>query len=319
MSLLEERNYYKPFEYPWAYEAYKEQHQMHWLPEEVPMADDVRDFREKLSENDRELVKNLFSFFTQADTNVAGGYCNLYLPTFKPPEIRMMLGSFTAMEAVHMDAYSQLLETLGLPESKYKEFLEIKAMVDKHEYLANFGMDTPREIAKSLAVFSALTEGVQLFSSFAILLNFPRQNLLKNMGQIITWSVRDESLHVESVSKLFKSFVAEHPSIWDDDLKCSIYTAAERTVQLEDNFIDVCFEKGDVKGLSAKEVKQYIRFIADRRLNGINLKGIFGSLENPLPWLDYQLNGVEHTNFFENRASEYSKGATEGTWSEIFR
>lgn len=318
MSLTEERNYYKPFEYPWAFEAYKLQHQSHWIPEEVPMANDVRDFREKLTEDERELLQNLFSFFTQADSDVAGGYASLYLPTFKPPEVRMMLASFASMEAVHQDAYSQLLETLGLPEEKYKEFQEIKAMVDKHDFLYNFGVETPKDIAKTLAVFSAFTEGVQLFSSFAILLSFPRKNLMINMGQIITWSVRDESIHVEYMSKLFKQFIRENPEIWNDQLKYEIYCAAEKTVELEDSFIDVCFNKCKVDGLTAEEVKQYIRFIADRRLLGIGMKPIFGVKDNPLGWLDYLLNGVEHTNFFENRATEYSKGATTGSWNEVF-
>lgn len=319
MSLLEEREYYKPFSYPWAYETYKMHEQMHWLPEEVPMADDLKDFKFNLTDGNRKLLTNLFRFFTQADVDVAGGYATHYLPTFKPPEIRMMLSSFAAREAVHMDAYSTLLETLGYDDSEYKKFASIEAMAKKHEYLSNFGMKTPADIAKTLAIYSGFTEGVQLFSSFAILLNFPRHNLMKNMGQIITWSVRDETVHVEGMSRLFVEFVRENPQIWTDNLKYHIYSAAERSVELEDAFIDTCFEGAEVPGLTADEVKAYIRVIADRRLNGLGLKGIFNSGENPLPWLDHMLNGVEHTNFFENRATEYSKSSTTGNWQDIFQ
>ena len=319
MNLLEEREYYKPFNYPWAFEFYKKQQQMHWLPDEVPLQDDIKDYREKLSPDNRLLLDNIFKFFTQADVDVCCGYAKHYLPTFKQPEIRMMLVSYASMEAVHQEAYSLLLETLGKSDEQYQEFMDIQEMVEKHEYLTDFNMSTPHEIAKTMAVYSGFTEGVQLFSSFAILLNYPRHNLMKGMGQIVTWSIRDETLHVENVSRLFRTFIQENPEIWNDKLKYEIYCAAERVVELEDRFIDVCFKKADIPDLTAKEVKEYIRYIADRRLLGLGMKNIFHSNENPLPWLDYQLNAVEHTNFFENRATEYAKSSTQGNWQDIFK
>ena len=316
--LTEARNTYKPFQYPWAFEMYKMQQQLHWMPEEVNLADDLKDFREKLDPASKKLLTQLFRFFTQADVDVAGGYAENYLPTFKAPEVRMMLSSFAAMEAVHQEAYSLLLETLGFNDDEYSKFLEIEAMVEKHEYLSDFGMDTRENIAKTMAVYSGFTEGVQLFSSFAILLSFPKNNLMKGMGQIVTWSVRDESLHVEGMSKLFRTYIQENPDIWTDELKYEIYTAAERTVQLEDAFIDVCFSDVNID-LNPEDVKTYIRWIADRRLLGLGMKAIFNISENPLPWLDYMLNAVEHTNFFENRSTEYAKASTTGSWSDIFR
>src|SRR5210317_2405625 len=319
MSLLDERNFYKPFDYGWAYEAYKKQNQMHWMPEEVPLQDDIRDYKEKLTPANRALVDNIFRFFTQADVDVCCGYAKHYLPTFKAPELRMMLATFAAMEAVHQEAYSLLLETLGKESEMYQEFMNIQEMVEKHEYLSNFNMKDPHNIAKTLAVYSGFTEGVQLFSSFAILLNFPRHNLMKGMGQIVTWSIRDESLHVEGMSQLFRTFVKENPEIWTDELKYEVYCAAERTVELEDAFIDLCFEGATIPDLKPEEVKEYIRYIADRRLLGLGMKKIFHSTENPLPWLDYMLNAVEHTNFFENRATEYARASTTGNWQDIFK
>ena len=317
--LLKEREYYKPFKYPWAFENYKKQQQMHWLPDEVPLQDDIKDYKEKLSEGERTLLDNIFKFFTQADVDVCGGYAHHYLPTFKQPEVRMMLVAYAAMEAVHQEAYSLLLETLGKSEDMYQEFFDIHAMMEKHEYLQDFSMKTPFDMAKTMAVYSAFTEGVQLFSSFAILLNYPRHNLMKGMGQIVTWSIRDETLHVESMSRLFKEFIRENPHLWNDELKYEIYCAAERVVELEDAFIDTCFEEAEIPGLTSKEVKEYIRYIADRRLLGIGMKAIFNSNNNPLPWLDYILNGVEHTNFFENRATEYARASTSGNWKDIFK
>ena len=318
MNLLEERDYYKPFNYPWAFEMYKKQQQMHWMPEEVPLQDDIKDYKEKLTPENKALVDNIFRFFTQADVDVCCGYAKHYLPTFKQPEIRMMLVSYAAMEAVHQEAYSLLLETLGKSDDEYQKFTEIQAMSDKHEYLTDFNMRDKHEMAKTMAVYSGFTEGVQLFSSFAILLNFPRHNLMKGMGQIVTWSIRDETLHVEGMSKLFRTFIAENPELWTDKLKYEVYCAAERVVELEDSFIDVCFDNADIEGLTAVEVKEYIRYIADRRLLGLGMKAIFHSTENPLPWLDQQINAVEHTNFFENRATEYAKSTTQGNWQDIF-
>ncbi len=319
MGLLEERAYYKPFNYPWAFEAYKTQQQMHWLPEEVTLADDLKDFREKLTPDNRRLLTNIFRFFTQADVDVANGYATHYLPTFKQPEVRMMLSAFANMEAVHQEAYSLLLETLEYDESEYQKFTEIQSMYEKHEYLSNFGTESLLDLAKTIAVYSAFTEGVQLFSSFAILLNYSRHNYMKGMGQIVTWSIRDETLHVESMSRLFKELIRENPDLWNDELKYEIYCAAERTVELEDAFIDTCFESAKILNLSSEEVKEYIRYIADRRLLGIGMKAIFKSSKNPLPWLDYILNGVEHTNFFENRATEYARASTTGNWKDIFK
>ena len=158
MSLLKEREYYKPFQYPWAFEHYKKQQQMHWLPDEVPLQDDIKDYNLKLSDGERTLLDNIFKFFTQADVDVCGGYAHHYLPTFKQPEVRMMLVSYAAMEAVHQEAYSLLLETLGKSDDMYQECFDINAMREKHEYLQDLSMNTPFDMAKTMAVYSAFTE-----------------------------------------------------------------------------------------------------------------------------------------------------------------
>ena len=188
-NLLEEREYYKPFDYGWAFEAYKKQQQMHWMPEEVTMADDIKDYNKNLTEDNRQLVDNIFRFFTQADVDVCCGYAKHYLPTFKAPEVRMMLVSFAAMEAVHQDAYSSLLETLGKSDDIYQEFMDIQEMVEKHEYLSDFNMDTPHNIAKTMAVYSGFTEGVQLFSYLSLSVHisgFSEMNSLKSLDTFST-------------------------------------------------------------------------------------------------------------------------------------
>ena len=191
-------------------------------------------------------------------------------------------------------------------------------MKDKYDYMQNFNVESKEDIAKTVAVFSAFTEGLQLFASFAILLNFPRFNKMKGMGQIVTWSVRDETLHCNSMIRLFRDFVKEEPQIWNEKLKNEIYEACKTIVHHEDAFIDLAFQMGPMQGLTAEEVKQYIRFIGNRRLEQLGLNPIYDVKKNPLTWLDTMLNGVEHMNFFEGRATEYSKASTKGTWGEVF-
>ena len=318
MSLLDDRPVYKPFQYPWAYDAWLPQQRIHWLPEEVPLADDVKDWHRNMTDAECNLLTQIFRFFTQADVEVNNCYMKHYSQVFKPTEVLMMLSAFSNIETIHISAYSHLLDTLGMPEVEYQAFLKYKAMKDKYDYMQEWGVESPADIAKTLAVFGAFTEGLQLFASFAILLNFPRFNKMKGMGQIVTWSARDESLHTDSIIKLFKTFLEENPEVWTEDLQRDLYRACDTIVGHEDAFIDLAFEMGGVEGLDGAEVKAYIRYIADRRLSQIGLQPMFKTDKNPLPWLEEMLNGVEHANFFENRATEYSRAATQGTWEEAF-
>jgi ribonucleoside-diphosphate reductase beta chain len=284
------------------------------------MLEDVKDWNNKLTQEQKYFLTNIFRFFTQGDIDVAGGYVQNYLPYFKQPEVRMMLLGFAAREALHVAAYSHLIETLGMPESTYNEFLEYSQMREKHEYFLELSNSngTKESVATNIAAFSAFTEGMQLFSSFIMLLNFPRHGLMKGMGQILSWSIVDETMHSESMIKLFRIYVEENREIWNDELKSKIYSIAEKMVDLEDKFIDLSFSMGDMPKLTAEEVKKYIRYIADRRLISLGLKGIFKVKKNPLPWVEELINAPTHTNFFENRATDYAKGALSGSWQEVW-
>ncbi|MEY4859891.1 MAG: hypothetical protein RLZZ235_2058 [Pseudomonadota bacterium] len=317
-DLLTSNPVYKPFRYPWAYEAWLQQQRIHWLPEEVPLADDVKDWQKNLTPSERNLLTQIFRFFTQADVEVNNCYMKHYSQVFKPTEVLMMLSAFSNIETVHIAAYSHLLDTIGMPEIEYTAFLKYKEMKDKYDYMHSFSVANKTEIAKTLAAFGAFTEGLQLFASFAILMNFPRFNKMKGMGQIVSWSVRDETLHCLSVIRLFRTFVQENPEIWTEEFRRDLYLVCATIVDHEDAFIDLAFELGGVQGLDASLTKQYIRFIADRRLQQLGLEPLYKIEKNPLPWLDEMLNAVEHANFFENRSTEYSKASTDGSWEEAF-
>jgi len=319
-KLTDERSFFRPFSYPWAYDAWLKHEQSHWLHTEVPMLEDVKDWKKKLTSSEKQFLTHIFRFFTQGDIDVAGGYVKNYLPYFPQPEVRMMLAGFAAREALHIAAYSHLIETLGMPDTTYNEFLQYVEMKDKHDYVLNLSSQNGdrASTATHIAVFSAFTEGMQLFSSFIMLLNFPRHGKMKGMGQIVTWSIVDETQHAESMIKLFRTYVEENREIWNDDLKSRIYTIAEKMVELEDRFIDLAFSMGDMADLSASDVKSYIRYIADRRLISLGLKGIFKVKKNPLPWVEEMINAPTHTNFFENRATDYAKGALSGDWMDVW-
>ena len=320
MSLQANRDYYKPFTYPWAFEAFQQSEQMHWLWTEVPMLEDVKDWQNRLNEQEKDFLTKIFRFFTQGDIDVSGAYVRNYLPYFNAPEVRMMLSSFAAREAIHVAAYSHLIETLGMPETIYNEFLEYEETKEKHEFFKHLQEEhANNQHAVNIAAFSAFTEGMQLFSSFVMLLNFARHGKMRGMGQIIAWSIADETLHTESMIKLFRTYISENMHLWNDITKSRIYKTAEVMVELEDKFIDLAFSNGRtlLEGLTKEEVKKYIRYICDRRLISLGLKGVFKVTKNPLVWVDGML-GVTHTNFFENKSVDYAKGALSGSWEEVW-
>lgn len=332
-SLLKYNPVYKPFQYPWCFENWQLQQQLHWVPEEVSLGEDVADWKLNLSEQEKNLLTQIFRFFTQADIEVNDCYLHHYLRVLQPVEVKMMLTAFANIETVHIAAYSYLLDTIGMPETEYSAFLQYSEMKEKHEFMRKFGSETPFDFALTMAVFGAFTEGLQLFASFAMLLNFPRFNKMKGMGQIISWSVRDETLHCNSIVRLWHSYVSEC-ELDRSELEKAIVEECDSVIRLEDNFIDLAFGMGQIEGLRAEEVKNYIRYIANRRLSQLGFSMRYYLIEtennkndgenrhfieeNPLPWMDDMLQAVEHTNFFENRATEYTKSATTGTWEEAF-
>ena len=308
---------YKPFRYPWAFDMWQKQQKVHWMPEEVPLGEDVKDWHVNLSDGERHLLTQIFRFFTQADIEVQDNYMERYGRVFKPTEVKMMLAAFANMEIIHIAAYALLLETIGMPESEFGAFMEYEAMRDKHDYMQQFGVETNADIATTLAMFGGFSEGLQLFASFAMLMNFPRFNKMKGMGQIVSWSVRDESLHCEGIIKLYHAFNAETGAV-TPEVEQRITNHCKNVVEMEDKFIDLAFGLNDIEGMTPGDIKQYIRFIADWRMRQLKLPEVYGVTENPLPWLQSLLSGVEHANFFEARATEYSKASSGGTWSSTW-
>ena len=325
VGLLDSTGSYDVDRYSWAYEFWKRQQQTHWMGEEVPLGADLKDWAsDRVTPNERALLTQIFRFFTQSDIEVGDNYLKRYIPIFQPLAVQMMMAAFTNMETVHIDAYALLLKTLGMPKTEFEAFRDYSEMRAKADYMHEFGVGTVADVARTLAMFGAFTEGMSLFASFAMLLNFPRHNKMNGMGQIVSWSVRDESLHCEGVIKLFHEWNRETGAV-TRSVRDDIVDVAKTMVGLEERFVDLAFGLGGIEGMTPAEIHAYVRYVADWRLTQLKLPTVFGYFEaaeegyrqikpHPLPWLVEILNGVEHANFFEQRATEYSKGASRGSW-----
>lgn len=315
MSLLEYNKTYKPFIYSWAVELRKKHDKVHWVEDELTLEDDIADWkRGKLTAEEMTFVTQILRLFTQLDVAVASNYYDKFLPRFRNNEVRGMLGSFAEREAIHQAAYALLNESLGLPERDYAMFLEYKEMSNKIDFMLDGDPDTHTGMAQCLAK-AVMNEGVSLFASFIMLLNFQRRGRMKGMGKVVEWSIRDETLHTEGMAHLFRSYCAENPSVATDEFKHTLYDMARKIVELEDCFIDLAYDNTIIQGLDRDEVKQYVRYLTDRRLIQIGLKGNFNIRDNPLPWTESIINAPSHDNFFETRVTEYEAGGMTGTWS----
>ena len=325
MSLLEERVVYKPFEYPKAYDYWLKQQQAHWLHTEVPMAQDVTDWKSNMKPHEKNVVGGILKGFAQTETVVNDYWSTLVTKWFRKPEVIMMGTTLGSSETIHAEAYSLLNEQLGLDD--FSEFLEDEATMAKIETLMNVrdnddGTANWHERAKSLAIFSAFTEGVNLFSSFAVLLSFKMRNLLKGVGQIVEWSVRDESLHSEAGCWLFRTLMKEHPEFKTDKLIKDIESAAHNAVKLEFDFIDKVFELGDLENLTKDELKNFIKHRVNTKMADLGLKPIIPSEDidkgalKTMKWFDAVIAGKQQTDFFANRVTNYAKGHLD--WSTAF-
>jgi ribonucleotide reductase beta subunit family protein with ferritin-like domain len=300
---------YKPFAFPWSNALAIRHENAHWLESEIDLADDIHDWKtNRLTQIEKDYITNILRLFTQSDVAVASNYADFLIPTFHNNEIRQMLLSFASRECTHQRSYSLLNDSLGLPDSEYHAFLGYSQMSKKLEYMTDLDMSSDDQIALSL-IKCVFSEGLSLFASFAMLLNFQRSGRMKGMGKVVEWSIRDETMHVEGLCQLFHT-VGVRP------LYSRVFELCETFVRLEDAFIDLAYEKiGVISGLSCDDMKRYVRYIADHRMIQLQYEPVFAIGKNPLPWLDWIVNAVDHTNFFENKITEYDVAGLRGTWA----
>lgn len=324
-DITKERVVYKPFEYPEAHDFWMKQQQAHWLHTEVPMMSDVNDWKQNLSETEKNLIGSILKGFAQTETVVNDYWSNLVTQWFRKPEIIKMAVTFASFETIHAEAYSLLNEELGL--DNFSEFLEDEATMAKIQSLMDVRDSHNGEVdwsarAKSLAIFSAFTEGVNLFSSFAILLSFKLRNLLKGVGQIVEWSIRDESLHSEAGCWLFRQLMLEKPELNTPELRKSIEEAALLSLKLELDFIDKVYEMGDLEGCSKYDLVSFIKYRVNTKMQDLGYGPIVNGIDDTsikrMKWFDSLSAGKQHTDFFANRVTNYSKGAQNWDANDLF-
>ena len=324
-DIKKERVVYKPFEYQEASDYWLKQQQAHWLHTEVPMMSDITDWKQNLNETEKNIIGSILKGFAQTETVVNDYWTNLVTSWFRKPEIIKMGVTFGAFETIHAEAYSLLNETLGL--DNFSEFLEDEATMAKIENLMNVrdahdGTPDWSARAKSLAIFSAFTEGVNLFSSFAILLSFKLRNLLKGVGQIVEWSIRDESLHSNAGCWLFRQLLEENPDLNTPELRASIEEAAKLSLKLELDFIDKVYEMGDLEGCPKYDLVSFIKHRVNTKMSDLGYGAIVNDIDpdaiKRMKWFDSLSAGKQHTDFFASRVTNYSKGAQNWDANDLF-
>ena len=311
MSILSPRITYKPFRYNTAYDFWLKQQNAHWLHTEVSMSSDVQDWKLSLTEDEKNVVGGVLKGFVQTEICVNDYWTNKVSKWFPHPEIVMMATCFGNMETIHTIAYAQLNDTLGLDD--YEAFLHEPAASAKLNRLMEIeSSEDAHDIARSLAIFSAFTEGVSLFSSFAVLLNFSRFNKLKGLGSIISFSIRDESLHSNARIWLFNQLISEFPELRTERLKKEILEAADHTLALEFSFIDSFFTCDAIEGLTKYELQNFVKHRLNSKLIDLGYEPMYDvdkEALNNMQWFDFLSSGIESQDFFAGRVTAYSKGS----------
>lgn len=312
-ALFRRRTSYKPFDYPWAVMMATDHEKIHWFEDEAKVDRDVEDWNgNKLTEAEKYQVHEVLKVFTTQDMTVASFYADKLAPIFQNNDIAMMIRAFNQREDVHQRAYDLLNSTLGFPDSDHSAFTQEQEMADKIDFAMEADTSTIDGVALAL-VKGVINEGLSLFGSFIPLLNYQRRGLMKGMGTVVEWSIRDETQHVIGVTALFRAVVADHPEIMTDAFKKKVYDMFRQAIVIEDMFVDRIYKMGPVEGLEKDDLKLFLRFLADSRLLGLGFKANWNIKENPVgEWLDWILNATDHSNFFEKKVTEYEVAGLKG-------
>jgi ribonucleoside-diphosphate reductase beta chain len=338
MGLLDKRLYYKPFEYQWAYDYYRTQQSVHWTKDEFKLAEDLQNWSKDLTEREKTVIGGILKGFVQAEVLV-GDYWRKVAEWFPKPEIQMMASTFSYFESIHIDNYALLNEELGL--TNFEAFIQDEKTKAKLDYLidvkgsnlwAKLLLDIPdfipfskeikswakskynksvelKDIATSLAIFSAFTEGVLIFSSFAVLLSFQKENLLKAISQIVSLSIRDENHHSNGGIELFKTLCNENSQL-KEEVELDIIKAAEIVFQLESDFIDSIFKGENIRTLTPNDLKEFIKYRINMKLRQLGYSDLYDVDNNAIQrmsWFDSLSSGREFGDFFAVRVTEYTK------------
>jgi ribonucleoside-diphosphate reductase beta chain len=305
--IFDSRQTYRPFEYPKFYEFYRNQQLVHWTKDEINLGQDIQDWSSQLTENEKNVIGGILKGFTQMEILV-GDYWRKVAEWFPKPEVAMMASAFSYFESIHMDNYAMINEQLQLDD--FSAFLYDPSTKEKLDYfMDNPNIKSREDIAKSLAIFSAFAEGCLLFSSFAVLLSFQKENLMKGVGQIVSFSIRDENSHSEGGIYLFNKIVEEYPEI-KERVKDDIYHAAKTSYELEEQFLNNLFSNGNIRTLNKEELLNFVKSRINMKLQELGYQNLFtvdADLLKNMSWFGSLSSGREFGDFFATRVSEYTQ------------
>lgn len=310
-----------PFKHKWAWEKYLAQCANHWMPQEVNMQRDIEQWKTgQLTEDEMRLVKRNLGFFVTADSLAAN---NIVLGTYRQitsPECRQFLLRQAFDEAIHTHAYQYIVESLGLDEGEvFNAYNEVASIKNKDDFLMPFidvltnpafktgTLATDQQLLRSIIVFACIMEGLFFYVGFVQILALGRQNKMTGAAEQYQYILRDESMHCNFGIDLINTIKMENPELWTESFKAELVGLFQHAVELEYAYAEDTMPRG-VLGLNAAQFKEYLRFIANRRMQQIGLNELFPGVTNPFPWMSEMIDLKKEKNFFETRVTEYQTG-----------
>ncbi len=310
-----------PMKHAAAWQTYNAANANHWLPTEISMQLDIEQWKSStvLTDDERRAFETVLGFFTTADSIAAN---NIVMAAYKhitSPEVRMYLLRQAYEEAIHSHAYQYIVESLGMDEGRiFNMYREIDAIYNKASFVLSFNegifdpnfktgtFENDQKFLENIVVFSLIMEGIYFYSSFAVMFGFQRQHKMVGSAEQIQYIMRDESMHLNFGVYLIKTICEEQPELWTPEFQQRVINLVKEAAALEIVFAQTVFPKG-IFGMNAAGFEQYIHYIADRRLQSVNLPPQW-NVANPFPWMSEAADLNKEKNFFETRVIEYQTG-----------
>ena len=315
-------NQLMPIKYQWAWEKYIAGCANHWMPNEIPMQRDIEQWKDPkiLTDNERHMLKRNFGFFATAESLAAN---NILLGTYRlitNPECRQYLLRQAFEEAVHVHAYQYIVEALGLDEGEiFNMYMEVSCVHDKDAFCLEYiqtltdpkfetgSEEADKRLLEALIAFAMIMEGLFFYVGFVQVLALGRQSKMPGCVEQVQYILRDESLHLNFGIDVINQIKIENPNLWTATFREKIINMMETAVQLEYRYAEETMPKG-ILGLDCEMFKDFLRFIANRRLEQIGLPSIYEGARNPFPWMSEVIDLKKEKNFFETRVIEYQTG-----------
>lgn len=315
-------NQLMPLKYKWAWEHYLNGCANHWMPTEVPMAKDIELWKSNgLSADEKRLIMRNLGFFSTAESLVGN---NITLAIFKHvtnPEVRQYLLRQAFEEAIHTHTFHYIVESLSLDQGEvFNMYNEVNSIRGKDDFemkltedilKSDFTTETTegaQKFLENLIGYYIIMEGIFFYSGFVMILSLHRQNKMTGIGEQFQYILRDETVHLNFGIDLINGIKEENPHVWTEEFQDHIIDLIKQAVELEFQYAEDCLPRG-ILGLTAPMFRDYVQYIADRRLERIGLKPIYRS-KNPFPWMSETIDLGKEKNFFETRVTEYQSAAS---------